>query len=508
MHDSEMVTAIVAEDPAGVAAAYDRYGAGLYAYCRSMLGEPADADDVVADTFVIAAARLAGLSDPGRLRVWLYAVARNECHRRLRAQAATTDPAGPDEVTGVQVDPEQAGLPELVSAAVAGLSPVDREIVELNLRRELHGDDLAAVLGIPRPQAKLLAARARGRFETSLAVLLVARSGRASCATLDELLAYWDGQLTPLLRRRVARHIQHCDTCGQRRRRELHLGALLGLLPAVILPDALRDEVLGLVSSATATDVARRELAVIRAGSFETASGFPVALDPPQPPPRADRRRHYAVAGVAAVALLCGFLIELGGHHPHKGMAPRVALGANTLVPATAGSSSPSAPASSRRPVTTTTTSRKHGSVIPSSLALATPVTAATPTIVIVPGEPPPPPPVSRPTPTPSHPHPTPPPTTPSATLIASSSVVGLGPDPGGSSASGSFTLTATGGTISYWIGVPVSGLSVSPASGTLTAGSSVTISVTWNSSAPINAGLSISPSGLTVTVEYPSPPG
>ena len=41
--------------------------------------------DTVQDTFVIAAASLGGPADPLRLRPWLYAVARNECYRRLPA---------------------------------------------------------------------------------------------------------------------------------------------------------------------------------------------------------------------------------------------------------------------------------------------------------------------------------------------------------------------------------------------------------------------------------------
>ena len=87
MRDSEVVAAIVAGDPEGLAEAYDRYASPLYTYCRSLLREPADAADAVQDTFVIAASRLAGLRDRNRLRPWLYAVARNECHRRLRARA-------------------------------------------------------------------------------------------------------------------------------------------------------------------------------------------------------------------------------------------------------------------------------------------------------------------------------------------------------------------------------------------------------------------------------------
>ncbi len=85
MLDREIVAAIVAGDPAGLEAAYDRYAPGLYAYCRSLLTEPADAADAVQDTFIIAAGKLSALRDQERLRPWLYAVARNECRHRLRS---------------------------------------------------------------------------------------------------------------------------------------------------------------------------------------------------------------------------------------------------------------------------------------------------------------------------------------------------------------------------------------------------------------------------------------
>ncbi len=43
MRDSEVVAAIVAGDPNGLAEAYDRYAAPLYTYCRSLLREKASA---------------------------------------------------------------------------------------------------------------------------------------------------------------------------------------------------------------------------------------------------------------------------------------------------------------------------------------------------------------------------------------------------------------------------------------------------------------------------------
>ena len=112
MEDPEVVAAIVAGDPAGLAEAYDRYAMPLYSYCRSMLREPADAAEAVQDTFLVAAAKLRDLRDPGQLRSWLYAVARNECLRRLRAGTARA------------ALEEAEHIPELTPAPFAGAVPM------------------------------------------------------------------------------------------------------------------------------------------------------------------------------------------------------------------------------------------------------------------------------------------------------------------------------------------------------------------------------------------------
>ena len=71
--------------------AYDRYAAALYGYCHWMLHDSADAAEALKDTFVIAAATLGDLSEPAKLRPWLFALARNECRRRIRPGSATRD---------------------------------------------------------------------------------------------------------------------------------------------------------------------------------------------------------------------------------------------------------------------------------------------------------------------------------------------------------------------------------------------------------------------------------
>jgi RNA polymerase sigma factor (sigma-70 family) len=121
MSDSEIVASIVAGNPEGLAAAYDRYADDLFGYCQSLLQDPNDAADAVQDTFVIAVSKLAGLRDPERLRAWLFAVARNECLHRLKSRHAATPlheaPEPADDSVDIGGEAERAETVALLLAA-------------------------------------------------------------------------------------------------------------------------------------------------------------------------------------------------------------------------------------------------------------------------------------------------------------------------------------------------------------------------------------------------------
>ena len=319
--DREIVAAIVAGDPAGLAGAYDKYAESLYGYCGWMLSEPDRAADAVQDTFVIAAASLGALRDPGRLRPWLYAVARNECHRRLRAGEA-----GVSEAAGLAAPPDGAGNTEraerrgLVRAAMDGLRPGEREVIELGFRHDLSGADLAAVLGVSRNQAHAVASRARGRLDRELGVLLVARTGRWACPALDLMLYDWDGQLTAPMRKQVARHAGQCDACAYRRRSALRPALLDGMAPLAALPRGLREKVLRLCADDSPPAQTYREEVAQRAGPF-AANGFPQQVRQP-------RGRMLALSGgAAASAILIAIaatgvimVLALGGSHTPRSL--------------------------------------------------------------------------------------------------------------------------------------------------------------------------------------------
>jgi RNA polymerase sigma factor (sigma-70 family) len=504
MRDREVVAAIVAGDPAGLAEAYDRYATPLYSFCRTMLREPADAADAVQDTFVIAAPRMSGLRDPERLRSWLYAVARNECYRRLRAgsQHASIEeaPDVTDEAADVAADVERADLRALVRDALGGVGPAEREVLELQLRQGLSGGEVASVLGISRNHAHALLSRARDQLETSLGALVVARAGRQDCPELDAMLQDWDGALTVLVRKRVNRHVERCRVCSGRRRREVSPAMLLGIAPIAALPlmagglpAGFRDQVLRLATGHSPAAVAHRAAVAKTSYSFGH-HGFPRPLHQPGPPWLHPRPVHAGAVASTAAAVAAG--VTWIAMPPHHGMPP-----AGAATPSVTGRADPAlgndgrtgphragatARADATAPAGVLATATGPGVGRPTASVTAAPSSAGASTATASPS-------TSTSTSTSTSDSPG------AGTLSVSPATLNVAPP-----ASGSITLTASGGDVNWSISEPA-GLEkkvvVAPMSGTLAAGQNTTVSVTVQGAGKPRVHLTFSPSGAIVTV-------
>jgi len=382
MRDREVVASIVAGESAGLAAAYDKYADALYGYARSFLREPADAADIVHDTFVIAAASVGQLRDPERLRPWLYAVARSLCLRRLRADKAAAKYVAPEDIpedigedSDAGGETERAELRALLRAAGGGLNPGERDIVELRLWQGLDAAEAAAVLGITRGHAHALLSRGRDQLTASVAALLVARTGRADCAELDHILSGWDGELTVLMRKRLSRHIERCDICSDRRRRELRpallalwpIGALTGAalaeraMHAASVPTELRAEVLRATSGANVHAAATAaglgtQVRMVRQNGFPQPGAAPRPLALSRAVLRRGGHSHttlWSAAGAAAVLVGAGvFLSTYFLGHPGKstGAAAGLARPITSSGPGATGAAPSGSPGGGRGP--------------------------------------------------------------------------------------------------------------------------------------------------------------
>lgn len=545
MSDTEVVASVVAGDPSGLAAAYDKYAGDLYGYCQSLLRDPNDAADAVQDTFVIAASKLAGLRDPERLRAWLFTVARNECLHRLKSRHAAAPlhdaPEQADDTVDVGGEAERAETVALVRAAVGGLNDGERDVI-YQLWHGLDVSEVAAVLGVSRNYAHTLFSRARDQLEASVAVLLVGRTGRRDCATLDSLLGDWDGRLTALLRKRVGRHINRCQVCSDRRRQELTPALLYGLSPASLLAIAglraasaltagplygplswVRDTVLRLVSDPASHAAAYGEVTRRSMHSF-CVNGFPkpphhghlgITLRPHLPITLAS---GTAIATTAAVVVTAVVPHPPPAHHPAGARptlgalapagAPPVPSGTarsapsgkrtvppttgtpttvppntvppNTAPPAGGGTVSAMGSAASGGTVSATASATAPGSGLTAGTAGPIPGVGATVTagtLTVTAGMP----------------------MTVTGTLAVSPGTVLLSPLTGGT-----LKLTASGGPVSWSVSVPASllgELTVTPVSGTLSAGSTVAVTISVAGLVSLNTQLTVQPGGQTVTV-------
>ena len=533
--DREVVASIVAGNPAGLAEAYDRYAPALHAYCRSMLREPADAADAVQDTFVIAASRLRDLRDPDRLRPWLYAVARNVCLRKLRADKAAAhfapalSAAVPESRPGDQA--ELAEFRALVRDAAGGLTWRDREILRLRLWEELGPDEAGAVLGVSRGYASALFNRARDQLMACVGDLLVARTGRADCATLGQILANWDGQLTILIRKRLSRHIERCDTCSGRRRREL-APALLGLSPSAAIAGAAALGHAAAHTGGAATAHAGGAAFALKAQTLAAAAGHaePVAAGPfggngfPRPahhggswPAHVARVRETAGRGpataagsAAAVALAAAVAAVIalalpGGGHPGQasGPTPGARPGGGSTAPGHGGHAPgppggmPTSPSRTSPSGNNPATPGGAVAVLAQASQPANPAPTSANSSSPAPGPSPAPPPAST-TPPPSPPS-TPPASPTTGKISVTATTVLLTPLLGGK-----ITLTAEGGPVDWSISERASllgSVTVSRSSGHLAAGASTTVTIGTSSLASLDTTLTVHPGGAVIRV-------
>ncbi|MGH2865577.1 MAG: RNA polymerase sigma factor [Solirubrobacteraceae bacterium] len=143
---------------------------------------PLSADDVAADTFVVAWRRLDDV--PTNALPWLIAVARNTLlneRRRARRQVAVTDRLAAEPAPAT--DAPDTASSELIEAALAALSERDREVLLLSVWEDLDRAAIAEVLGCSKTNVSVRLHRARHRFADEMERQAPAAGSRLHAAT-------------------------------------------------------------------------------------------------------------------------------------------------------------------------------------------------------------------------------------------------------------------------------------------------------------------------------------
>jgi RNA polymerase sigma-70 factor, ECF subfamily len=154
---------------------YRAHSGRLYSVACRMLGNPADAEDLLQEIFLAAHRKLDSYRGEAALGTWLYRLATNLCLDHLRSRAARTN-----QVTGALDD--EIGLQDTASRGLA-----ERTVTKMDIERALQAlpegcraafvlhdveglehREVADVLGIAEGTSKSQVHKARLRLRTLL----------------------------------------------------------------------------------------------------------------------------------------------------------------------------------------------------------------------------------------------------------------------------------------------------------------------------------------------------
>ena len=131
----------------------------VYAYLASLLGDRGQAEDMTALAFE-RAFRRRRLFNPrrGSERAWLFGIARNAALDELRRRRRSTPLVGelPDDRCESAEETEGVLRRVTVRAAIACLTPRERELIALKFHAGLSNPEIARVLGVSESNAGTL----------------------------------------------------------------------------------------------------------------------------------------------------------------------------------------------------------------------------------------------------------------------------------------------------------------------------------------------------------------
>jgi RNA polymerase sigma-70 factor (ECF subfamily) len=170
---TESDAALVARIQAGDAAAFEvlmrRHFRMAFIVAYAQLNNRADAEDICQEAFVRCWERIAECREPGRVGSWIAVIVRNSAHnRRDSLRLRQTDPieaavriAAPERA---DADVERGELRARLSAAVATLTPAQREALLLHDLEGWTHAEIAARLEISELMSRRHVSDARKRL--------------------------------------------------------------------------------------------------------------------------------------------------------------------------------------------------------------------------------------------------------------------------------------------------------------------------------------------------------
>lgn len=177
--DAELVRSVQRGEPGAMDALVRATYADVYALCRRLLGDPADAADATQEVYVRVLRSVLGFRGEAAFGTWLHRVTVNVCASALRRRgdvAARGQTAGPtafaapgagdqlpaaDDVEARAADADRV---RRVAAALEHLPPESQAVVVLRDVQGLSTREAATMLGVSESAVKVRLHRAHAKL--------------------------------------------------------------------------------------------------------------------------------------------------------------------------------------------------------------------------------------------------------------------------------------------------------------------------------------------------------
>lgn len=141
------------------------YSGDLYRYALFLCREPAQAEDLVQETFLRAWRFLGSLREESKAKSWLMTTVRREFARQFERYRPKFEDADLELIAGAEgIDAESWGLRK----AMMGLPEKYRDVLLLQVVGGYNGEEMAGMLGIPRATVNTRLFRARAHLKAVL----------------------------------------------------------------------------------------------------------------------------------------------------------------------------------------------------------------------------------------------------------------------------------------------------------------------------------------------------
>lgn len=159
LSDFEIIQRTLGGEPEAFNLLIRRWERHIYGLALRMLGQDDDARDICQETFLSAYRNLSKFRGDAKFSSWIYRIALNCCHTRLRGRGnrdlsldQQLEEQGFEPATSIEHlndDLQREQIADMVKRALAGLPPEMRQVIIMKEYQGLKFHEIAEILDIP-----------------------------------------------------------------------------------------------------------------------------------------------------------------------------------------------------------------------------------------------------------------------------------------------------------------------------------------------------------------------